>query len=34
MEIRQAGNDGGCYNGGHTMGDITAQMDNDMYTDQ
>ena len=34
MEFRQPDNDGGCYNGGVTMGGVTAQMDNDPYTDQ
>ena len=35
MEIRQADNNGGHYNGGGIMmGGIMAQMDNDLYTDQ
>ena len=35
MEIRQADNDGGIMTGGHhDGGGITAQMDDDLYTDQ
>ena len=35
MEIRQADNDGGCYDGGASQwGGITTQMDDDLYTDQ
>ena len=35
MEIRQADNDGGIAMGGHhDGGDITAKMDDDLYTDQ
>ena len=34
MEIRQADNDEGIMMGGITMGGITAQIDDDLYTDQ
>ena len=34
MEIRQADNDGGCYDGGIMMGGAMAQMDDDLYIDQ
>ena len=34
MEFRQFNNSGGIMTGGVMMGGITAQMDDDRYTDQ